>query len=118
MADDSATSDADSDDIELNDRDDLEEIMDEFLNKTEIIGRQLKPVMEGDTWEEKLNTMRKGAPNPEEEDEERTKRVIKQLVKLQLSKKEEAEVVEEDEEDAKERWDCETILSAYLGTNP
>lgn len=90
--------------------------MDEFLNEVEIIGKQLKPVLEGVTGEDKMETLRKALVGATVTEEEETKEMIKRLVKMQSHADDEL-VVDEEQDDPKDRWDCETILSE-LGLSP
>jgi protein LTV1 len=80
-------------------RDDFGALMDDFLDNYEMLGRKMKPKLEGETGVEKLNTIRRAlgpahlvSPGIQDSDET-----------------EEESLAEEDRE--KDRWDCETILS-------
>ncbi|KAK0505752.1 Low temperature viability protein-domain-containing protein [Armillaria luteobubalina] len=82
-------------------RDDFSSMMDEFLNDYEILGRKMKPKLEGDSGAEKLETLR---------------RAMGQDQRVKESYSDDDDTPEEDlflqlEEDKKDRWDCETILS-------
>ena len=77
-------------------------MMNEFLENYEILGGKMRPVLPGQTSIDKLDTMRKalGAAmirDVEDEDE------VDDRVFM-------PSVVDED----KDRWDCETILSACV----
>lgn len=61
----------------------------------------MKPVMAGDTPLEKLDTLRRGFDAP------RTNRVVRPVVELE-------DAIPELKEKEKDRWDCETILSAPI----
>ncbi|KAG6874422.1 hypothetical protein C0995_015158 [Termitomyces sp. Mi166 len=83
-------------------RGDFESMMDEFLNDYEILGRKMKPKLDGDTGTEKLDTIR---------------RALGQDDRVRLDKEESGE---EDDilmplniDDKQDRWDCETILTTY-----
>lgn len=84
-------------------REDFESMVDDFLANYELLGRKLRPVMPGSTGVEKLNTLRTalGPSLPRAEDDY----------------DEEGQMPwgwgDEAEEEKKERWDCETILSTY-----
>ena len=93
-------SDEDSDEAPelITSREDFEGMVDEFLNDYEILGRRMRPKLEGETGAEKLGTFREAIG-------------IDERVRIQQegddSEPEELEFVEEDKKD---RWDCETIL--------
>ncbi|TFK56510.1 LTV-domain-containing protein [Heliocybe sulcata] len=87
----------------LTSRADFSAMLDEFLTDYEILGRKMKPRLEGDTAAEKLDTLR---------------RAIGQPINLrQEGDEEEEEGLEEHpwfrEEEKEDRWDCETILTTY-----
>jgi len=60
-----------------------------------------------------MDTLRKAMVGSTLNEEEETKNMIKRLVKMQSRTVDEELVVDEEEEDPKDRWDCETILSTY-----
>lgn len=98
-------SDDDSDEAPelITSREDFEGMVDEFLNDYEILGRKMRPKLEGETGAEKLGTFREAIG-------------IDERVRIQQvdddSEPEEYELVEEEKKD---RWDCETILcKAYF----
>jgi protein LTV1 len=82
-------------------REDFDSMMDEFLDGYEILGRQMKPVLEGDTPGQKLDTIRRalaeGGP-----------------VRITSTANDDRDeiLMPVDVDDVKDRWDCETILSA------
>ncbi|KAJ7070581.1 Low temperature viability protein-domain-containing protein [Mycena amicta] len=82
-------------------RDDFESMMDEFLNDYEILGRKMKPKLEGDSGAAKLDTLRRAMGQDERvrieggDDE-----VVDILMPLDI-------------DDRNDRWDCETILTTY-----
>ncbi|KAK7063815.1 protein LTV1 [Favolaschia claudopus] len=84
-------------------RADFESMMDEFLNDYEILGRKMKPKLEGDNGAAKLDTLRRAMGQDErvrvagEGDEIADDDVLMPL----------------DIDDRKDRWDCETVLSTY-----
>lgn len=103
-------------------RDDFDGILNEFLNEYEIVGHQLEPVLEGQTGLEKLETLRRaiiGVDLTGASDESKLARQnILKIVKMQESKRRQAMdevliVPEGEDDDQKDRWDCETILSTY-----
>lgn len=91
----------------LEDRADFDSILDDFLDKYEIVGRKMKPKLEGDTSGEKLDTLRQslGAIRLSEEDEEDKPK----------SRKDQVDHVDIWERPVKQRetWDCQTVLSTY-----
>ncbi|KAG8862909.1 hypothetical protein FRB96_000329 [Tulasnella sp. 330] len=116
----SANSDDDDDSDEapdlLHSRDDFDGIMDEFLDRFEVVGRSLVPVMEGKTGVEKLETLRKAMAGVGVSEGQETKDLIKRLVKMQEETEgtgDENILMPVDVDDVKDRWDCETILSTY-----
>jgi len=84
-------------------REDFTAMMDEFLNDYEILGRKIKPKLEGETGAQKLDTLRTAMGL-----DERVRDTTGE------SDEEEQDIFVELEEDKKDRWDCETILSALL----
>lgn len=77
--------------------------MDEFLNDYEQLGRKLKPKLPGETGPQKLDTIR---------------RAMGQDERVRMGEQEEDEDSDDiyaplEEDDKKDRWDCETILSEY-----
>ncbi|KAJ6541895.1 Low temperature viability protein-domain-containing protein [Mycena capillaripes] len=84
-------------------REDFESMMDEFLNDYEILGRKMKPVLEGGTGAAKLDTLRRAMGQDER-------------VRLEHAVEEEDDgdiLIPLDIDDRKDRWDCETILTTY-----
>jgi protein LTV1 len=82
-------------------RDDFDGMINEFLNDYEILGRKLRPKLEGDTGAEKLDTFRRALgeatirEGADEEDNDDPQFYF-------------------EENDKKDRWDCETILSKRI----
>jgi protein LTV1 len=75
-------------------------MVDEFLNDYEILGRRMRPKLEGETGAEKLGTFREAIG-------------IDERVRIQQEGDDgDPEAFEFVEEDKKDRWDCETILCA------
>ncbi|KAJ7508634.1 Low temperature viability protein-domain-containing protein [Mycena galericulata] len=84
-------------------REDFESMMDEFLNDYEILGRKMKPKLEGDSGAEKLDTLRRAMGQDER-------------VRVERDGEDEEEddiLMPFDIDDRKDRWDCETILTTY-----
>ncbi|KAF5374963.1 hypothetical protein D9758_000501 [Tetrapyrgos nigripes] len=82
-------------------REDFTAMMDEFLNDYEILGRKMKPKLEGETGAQKLDTLR-------------TAMGLDQRVRDTTGESEdEEEDIFVEEDDKRDRWDCETILTTY-----
>ncbi|KDR85637.1 hypothetical protein GALMADRAFT_51874 [Galerina marginata CBS 339.88] len=84
-------------------RDDFDSMISTFLNDFEILGRKMKPRLEGESGVEKLDILRRAMGQDErvrvvggDEDEEN----------------QEDNLFSEDD-NKKDRWDCETILTTY-----
>ena len=82
-------------------RDDFDSMINTFLNDYEILGRKLKPKLEGETGVDKLNIIRQTMGQDERVRSTNTDNDDENDDDLFPS---------EDEED-KHKWDCETILS-------
>ncbi|KAF6754289.1 cytoplasmic protein [Ephemerocybe angulata] len=97
-------SDADSDEAPelITSRDDFDSMVDEFLNDYEILGRKLRPKLEGETGAEKLGTFRAAVG-------------LDERVRIQRDGEDDddTDLLDLVEEEPKDRWDCETILSTY-----
>ncbi|KAG6842387.1 hypothetical protein C0991_007517 [Blastosporella zonata] len=97
--------DSDDDDAPelITSREDFEDMMNEFLNEYEILGRKMKQKLDGDTGAEKLDTIRRAMGQDERvrigdmDDDDDDDDILMPL----------------DVDDKKDRWDCETILSTY-----
>lgn len=100
----SLSDESDSDDTPelITSREDFESMMNEFLDDFEILGRKLKPKLQGDSGTEKLDTIR---------------RAMGQDERIRISYADEETLDEElfvnHEEDKKDRWDCETMLCGF-----
>ncbi|KAH9486346.1 Protein LTV1 [Psilocybe cubensis] len=86
-------------------REDFDSMVNTFLNDFEILGRKMKPKMEGENGVDKLDVLR---------------RALGQDERVRIMDGEEAEVDDAEldaqlfpEDDKKDRWDCETILTTY-----
>jgi len=81
-------------------RDDFGSMVDDFLDNYEILGSKMKPKLEGETGAEKLGILRASMG-------------LDHRVTVQEQANDETdELLEMEDEDEKDRWDCETILSA------
>ncbi|EGG08785.1 uncharacterized protein MELLADRAFT_84321 [Melampsora larici-populina 98AG31] len=105
-------------------REDFEEIMNDFLDRFEVLGGKMKPILKGKTPLEKLDTLRKEILiEDEDRDEDLERRLMKEKILIRLDEEEKKEmrrVVKETEvlefetiEDRHNKWDCESILSTY-----
>ena len=85
-------------------REDFNSMVNEFLNDFEIVGRKMKPKLEGESGPEKLDVLRRAMGQDER-------------VRISNDGNEEDDndnPFSSDEEDKKDRWDCETILCEYF----
>ncbi|KAJ9123335.1 hypothetical protein QFC22_001534 [Naganishia vaughanmartiniae] len=115
---------ADENEPELT-REDMEEIMDEFLDEFEIVGNKMLPKVRGETPAENLDIMRKALMGLDLEgsgpaDSGTPAAEAEYIRKRFLREREEDEDEEQDKMpvlsivgDKKDRWDAETILSTY-----
>lgn len=111
-------------------RADLDQIMDEFLSRYEVLGGKMRPVLEPTAGEEggagKLDRIRRELASldigeeEEGEDPEKTARRKEKERILEAVDRQEREAtgkkdrIRIDWEKPKERWDCETVLSAFI----
>ncbi|KAJ1301539.1 hypothetical protein OPQ81_008787 [Rhizoctonia solani] len=96
-------------------REDLEGIMDEFLEKYELVGNKMRPVLGGVTPAEKLSTLRQALVDDIDGDGGMRARAIIKKGKIPESVQQDL-IPEPYDIDAgydQDRWDCETILSTY-----
>lgn len=101
-------------------REDFDSMLDDFLDKFEIVGNKLKPVLEGETAMDKLATFRGLEDHGGEAERKERERI------LEMNRQAEAEGYDEESDDEKiplpelvkseqdRGWDCETILSKQL----
>lgn len=87
-------------------REDFGSMMDEFLNDYEILGRKMKPKLDGDTGAEKLDTLRRAMGQDE--------RIRGSLADAEDHDNDDDNEFLRIDEEKKDRWDCETILSMDL----
>ena len=83
-------------------REDFDSMVNTFLNEFEILGRKMKPKLEGESGVEKLDILRRAMGQDE--------RV--RIANGDDEENEETDLLTTEEEDKKDRWDCETILSS------
>jgi protein LTV1 len=86
-------------------REDFKAMMDDFMDKHEILGRKLKPILPGDSGPEKLDTLRRAMGQDER-------------VRIRSADDDDEEELDDDAlfaqyhaPEKEDRWDCETILS-------
>lgn len=81
-------------------REDFDSMMNEFLHEYELVGGKMRPVLEGDSAINKLDTIRKALGEVK--------------IREQVDDDEEDDVLMPlDIDEKKDRWDCETILTTY-----
>jgi protein LTV1 len=80
-------------------RDDFGSMVDDFLDNYEILGSRMKPKLEGETGAEKLGILRAAMG------------LDHRVTVREEASDDEDELLEVEDEDEKDRWDCETILS-------
>ncbi|CAK5264379.1 unnamed protein product [Mycena citricolor] len=83
-------------------RDDFESMMDEFLGEYEILGRKMKPKLDGESGADKLETLRRAMGQDE-----------RVRIEQEGDSEEEDILMPLDIDDRNDRWDCETILTTY-----
>ncbi|KAL1712809.1 Low temperature viability protein-domain-containing protein [Schizophyllum commune] len=84
-------------------RPDFEDMMDEFLNDFELLGRKMQHKLEGDTGVEKLDTFRRALGTVREVD----------LRETPDRDPNDDELSSDSEDEKEDQWDCESILSTY-----
>ncbi|CAE6401588.1 unnamed protein product [Rhizoctonia solani] len=99
----------------LDTREDLEGMMDEFLEKYELVGNKIRPVLGGITPAEKLATLRHALVDGIDGDGGVLARAI--IKKGKIPETDQDDLIPEpydiDAGYEQDRWDCETILSTY-----
>ncbi|KAF8433548.1 Low temperature viability protein-domain-containing protein [Boletus edulis BED1] len=88
-------------------REDYTEMVDEFMDKYELLGRKLKPVLAGESGADKLEMLRRGLGQDER-------------VRVIAIEADDDEVLDDEglfraynANEKEDRWDCETILTTY-----
>ncbi|RKP06241.1 Low temperature viability protein-domain-containing protein [Thamnocephalis sphaerospora] len=99
--------------IAIKQREDFEAILDDFLDKYEIVGKKMVPMLHG-TAEEKLGAIRQ-ACLVDEEGSNGTVQETSARLRAQLAHPSRSSGLDELRPQEKERdaWDCESILSTY-----
>ncbi|OBZ86766.1 Protein LTV1 [Choanephora cucurbitarum] len=103
--DDDEEEDAYNSDGELKEeRADFEAILDDFLDKYEIVGRKMQPKMDGESSAAKLDTVRQGLVKPE---------VVPELERVRLTQAVLEPKLERPVQKQRETWDVQTVISTY-----
>lgn len=90
-------------------REDYAEMVDDFMDRYELLGRKLKPVLAGESGADKLETLRRGLGQDE------------RVRVISMDADDEKELDDDelfrayDVNEKEDRWDCETILSKWTG---
>ena len=90
-------------------REDYDGMVDEFIDRYELLGRKLKPVLAGESGAKKLETLRRALGQDE------------RVRVVSMEGDDEKELDDEDSfgaydaNEKEDRWDCETILSKWTG---
>ncbi|KAI8364009.1 Low temperature viability protein-domain-containing protein [Choanephora cucurbitarum] len=85
-------------------RADFEAILDDFLDKYEIVGRKMQPKMDGESSAAKLDTVRQGLVKPE---------VVPELERVRLTQAVLEPKLERPVQKQRETWDVQTVISTY-----
>jgi len=103
--------DSDEDGEDLVTREDFESILDDFLDKYEVVGRRMVPKLEGDTSEAKLETIRNALGEARLSDDDKDEKPMPS----RPVKEDRIEGVDVWERPVKQRaaWDCQTVLTTY-----
>lgn len=92
---------------EREERADFNAILDEFLEKYEIVGKKMQPKMEGETGAAKLDSMRQGLLKTHIH-EEQPKEPKPRLTQASLQPR-----LERPEQKKRETWDVQSVISTY-----
>ena len=103
--------DDDDEEVQGQERADFDAILDDFLEKYEIVGKKMQPKLEGESSVEKLDTYRQSLVKPELQTDEQTKTTT--LVRAKLTREALEAMPERPTEKKRAAWDCQTILSTY-----
>ncbi|KAG2227798.1 hypothetical protein INT45_002036 [Circinella minor] len=104
----------------LEEREDFESILDDFLDNYEIVGKKMQPKLEGESGGQKLDTIREALAatklsdnEKDDDDNESVGTVTAQTVNK--SRRHETENLELWERPVQKRdtWDCQSVLSTY-----
>lgn len=90
-------------------REDYAEMVNEFIDRYELLGRKLKPVLAGESGADKLETLRRGLG------EDERVRVVSMGADDEKELEDDELFRAYDANEKEDRWDCETILSKCTG---
>lgn len=110
-ADDDDESEYDSNAEDLEERADFDAILDEFLEKYEIVGKKMQPKMEGETSAAKLDSMRQGLIKPNVIEEE--KKELERTTRQKLTRSALEPMLERPVQRQRETWDVQSVISTY-----
>ncbi|KAI8146197.1 Low temperature viability protein-domain-containing protein [Fennellomyces sp. T-0311] len=99
----------------LEERADFESILDDFLDKYEIVGKKMQPKLEGDSGKQKLDTLREALLATKLSDGEDDNESVATVTTRTRKHKKEGEYVDLFERPVakRETWDCQSVLSTY-----
>lgn len=109
-ADDDDESEYDSNE-EVVERADFDAILDEFLEKYEIVGKKMQPKLEGETSAAKLDSMRQGLIKPDIIDEEAKE--LERTSRQKLTQSALEPKLERPLQKQRETWDVQSVISTY-----
>jgi len=90
-------------------REDYAEMVNEFIDRYELLGRKLKPILAGESGADKLETLRRGLG------EDERVRVVSMGADDEKELDDDELFRAYDANEKEDRWDCETILSKCTG---
>ncbi|KAI8989284.1 Low temperature viability protein-domain-containing protein [Pilobolus umbonatus] len=88
-------------------RADFDSILDEFLDKYEILGKKMEPKLEGKTAGEKLDTVRQAFSTTHIQEEE------ERIPSIKIRRETESPMPERPVQRERETWDCQSVISTY-----
>ncbi|KAI9486662.1 MAG: Low temperature viability protein-domain-containing protein [Benjaminiella poitrasii] len=103
----------DMDEEEREEREDFDSILDDFLEKYEIVGRKMEPKMEGESSAAKLDTYRQGFVKPDVQQLLSEEKEKQDTPKPRLTRALLEPALERPVQKQKESWDVQTIISTY-----
>ncbi|CAO3693312.1 unnamed protein product [Rhizopus stolonifer] len=105
--------------IDGEERADFDAILDDFLEKYEIVGKKMQPKLEGESSTQKLDTIRQSFIKPDIKEEEQRTRVkltreaLEAASKTPLTREALNDMPQRPTEKKRATWDCQTIISTY-----
>ncbi|KAG0172937.1 hypothetical protein DFQ28_008493 [Apophysomyces sp. BC1034] len=106
----------DDDEDEEEDREergDFDAILDDFLDKYELVGNRMAVRLEGETSGQKLDTVRNALLATKLSDDEDEKGSVSESLKPKKEKVREAELWERPVQRQRQAWDCQSVISTY-----